>query len=476
MAFRDQQSGNIHATLAVSQDEALYGSSRVINLPDGRSTTVTVPAGTYDGQELRLAGQGSLITPGGPSGDLILRVQVVAGGGMRPGDDSATARASYYAPVDAPRASSGGAGSNPGFASATPASGASFASASTDADYGGYPAQARSAAPPPYPDYSGYAVPTTPSDGTPVTIPPYAASGGYPIPPATPAYPQAPAQPPVKKRSNTMTMLILVIVAVVIVGSGLGFYFGFYQPGQGHAVATQTAQAQTSATAQSGATGTAQVAQATSQALATSTAQVRATAQAYQNIYTQSTKGTPDLDDPLTAPTLTTLWTLTLNSNTTDGSCAFTNGAYHSSIPKAGFFRPCYALDSDYSNFAFQVDMTITRGDSGGLLLRASSDHNKFYLLRLGVDGSYSLYNYTSTQSGQASLLLKGTSQLIKGLNQSNEVAVVALQSTLYVYVNHQYIGSATDNSYTSGEIGVFAESDQKPTDAAFSHAKVWKL
>ncbi|HVU69582.1 MAG TPA: DnaJ C-terminal domain-containing protein [Ktedonobacteraceae bacterium] len=471
MAFQDQQSGDIHATLAVSQEEALYGSSRVINLPDGRSTTVTVPAGTYDGQELRLAGQGSLITPGGPSGDLILRLQIVAGGDVRPGDDAATARASYHVPHDPSRASSAGAGSYPGWsASASPAAGASFASASTDADYSGSPAPARSAGPSPYTGYSGYAVPTTPSEGT----PPYAASGGYPIPPLTPAYPQAPVQPPVKKRGKTILIAILALVVVVVVGSGLGLYFGYYQPGQARTLAAQTAQAQSSATAQA-AGGTAQVVQATARAAATSTAQVQATAQAYQNIYTQATRGTPDLDDPLNSPSLSSLWSLTLGS-TTDGSCTFTNGAYHSSIPKVGFFKPCYALDSDYSNFAFQVDMIITRGDSGGLLLRASSDHNKFYLLRISVDGSYSLYRYSSTQSGQATLLLKGSSQLIKGLNQSNELAVVARQSTLYIYVNHQYLGSASDNAYSSGEIGVFAESDQQATEAAFSHAKVWKL
>ena len=84
MGLQDQQPGDMRATLAVSQEEARFGSSRVINLPGGRTTTVVVPAGTRDGQELRLAGQGFMISPGGPAGDLILRVLVVASQAIMP--------------------------------------------------------------------------------------------------------------------------------------------------------------------------------------------------------------------------------------------------------------------------------------------------------------------------------------------------------------------------------------------------------
>src|SRR5262245_48537716 len=113
MAFQDPQSGDIHATLAVSQEEARFGSRRVVNLPDGRSTTVMVPAGTYNGQELRLAGQGSMSGARGRSGDLILRVAVVTDdGGTHAGDNFATERAIYVSPSDF---SLPGTGSNPGW-------------------------------------------------------------------------------------------------------------------------------------------------------------------------------------------------------------------------------------------------------------------------------------------------------------------------------------------------------------------------
>ena len=59
MAYDAQQSGDIRATLALSQSEASNGTSRILNLPDGRQVVVPVPAGIRDGQEVRLEGQGN---------------------------------------------------------------------------------------------------------------------------------------------------------------------------------------------------------------------------------------------------------------------------------------------------------------------------------------------------------------------------------------------------------------------------------
>ncbi|HEX7735266.1 MAG TPA: DnaJ C-terminal domain-containing protein [Ktedonobacteraceae bacterium] len=486
MGFQDQQSGDIHATLAVSQEEARLGSSRVINLPDGRTTTVVVPAGTRNGLELRLAGQGSMNSLNGSSGDLILRVSVVPSGGQRVEEDYATERAIYSSPAD--MSEYAGSGNRPGWSAPTPAtpSGAIFASTPTDA---GSPAQPRQQ---PYVDYG----PTVPPRAQPQPYPDYGRHQNapvynqatpqqpYPYPDYnTPAYNQATApgysppsaRPTKPKPGKLMTVLILGIVVLLIVGSGLAFYLGYYQPGQQHGLATQTAQGQVSATARAAATGTAQVAQGTANAVATGTAQVQATVQAYQSIYTHATSGTPALDDPLSTPSLTSLWTLTLGSPSS-GGCTFTGGSYHSTITNTGYFQPCYALSTNYSNFAYQVNMTIVQGDFGGLLFRANNAHNKFYLFRVGVDGSFALYNYANTQGAQASLLLSGNSKAVKGLNQSNEITVVAQHSAFYFFINRQYAGSVTDSTYSGGEVGVFGESITKSTDVAFNHAKVWTL
>jgi hypothetical protein len=42
--------------------------------------------------------------------------------------------------------------------------------------------------------------------------------------------------------------------------------------------------------------------------------------------------------------------------------------------------------------------------------------------------------------------------------------------------VNKQYVDSASDNSYTSGQIGVYTDSDASDVEAIFGDVEVWKL
>ena len=465
MAFGEQQPEDMRATLAVSQEEARVGSSRMINLPGGRTTKVVVPAGIRDGQELRLPGQGLASTASGqPSGDLVLRISVVGSEKPRSLSNDHMTERSFSAPL--------GDTAPAGYASGqyAPALPVYPPPAFTPPDIvrGGMAGQ---------PQPGG--VPSSPGMGGHMSNPMYGqrwpSGPSYGQPGPTSAY-SSQTPPPLKpKRGAATTVLIIVIVLVLIAGSGLIYYLGYYQPQQTHLIATQTAQAQTTATGQANARNTAQVVQATAQVAATGTAQAQATVQVYQNIYTQATSGTPIVSDPLSSPMLNPLWDITIGS-TANGNCAFTQGSYHSIIPTPNYFKPCYALNTNYADFAFQVDLTIMQGDYGGVLLRANTAHNQFYLFRVGVDGSFDLYNYANDQGSQAARLLTGTSQVMKGLNQSNEITVVAQKTTMYFYLNRAYLGSTNDNSYASGEIGVFAESFKNPTDVAFSNAKVWKL
>ena len=52
------ESGELHATLPLSQQEAREGTRRAIRLPGGRQTRVVVPAGAYEGQVISLEGPG----------------------------------------------------------------------------------------------------------------------------------------------------------------------------------------------------------------------------------------------------------------------------------------------------------------------------------------------------------------------------------------------------------------------------------
>src|SRR5258708_12572775 len=70
-------SGNLHATLAISELEARGGTSRSIRLPGGRQTSVVVPAGAYEGQVFSLEGLGEPAFPGGPRGTLTLTITII---------------------------------------------------------------------------------------------------------------------------------------------------------------------------------------------------------------------------------------------------------------------------------------------------------------------------------------------------------------------------------------------------------------
>jgi len=146
-------------------------------------------------------------------------------------------------------------------------------------------------------------------------------------------------------------------------------------------------------------------------------------------------------------------------------------------MPTRGYFQPCYANTPTFSNFAFQVQMTITQGDEGGILFRADPTNSKYYLFRIDTNGAYDLFVYASNQSSSATRLLSGTAQGFKtGLNQPNTLALVAQGNNLYFYINSQFINSASDSTFTSGKIGVFGEDATNPTDAAFTNAQVWQL
>jgi DnaJ-class molecular chaperone len=56
--------------------EAVNGVTRRVSLSDGKTLDVTIPAGTEDGQTLRLKGQGQPGIGGGPAGDAFIQVQL----------------------------------------------------------------------------------------------------------------------------------------------------------------------------------------------------------------------------------------------------------------------------------------------------------------------------------------------------------------------------------------------------------------
>ena len=294
---------------------------------------------------------------------------------------------------------------------------------------------------------------------------------------ASPYYSPSPSfKPPLAKRARQGlgrgATIFLVILALLMMFSGVAliYYATTTRPSQLRAQATATVQ--TIVTAQSQATTTTRVqAHATAQVQAHATATAQVQAQALQTIYNTTTSGTPTLSSTLTTQDSAN-WS---NYNAVSGGgCAFTGNALHASVFQSHTYVPCFAQISNFSNFAFQVQMTILQGDGGGLVFRANATNIQLYLLRISHDGLFGIS--VSRDRKTITPILDDNSALIKTGAQSNLVTVIARNSTISIYVNKQFVATINDTTYSTGEIGVFAYDNIHATDVAFNDANVWTL
>ena len=253
--------------------------------------------------------------------------------------------------------------------------------------------------------------------------------------------------------------ILLVGLLLLVIGEGVGlFYVTRINSVAAAAVkATATAEARTITTTP--------VATVTT----TITTPANATTPALQNPY-PSFSGTLVLNDPLNNNSQGYNW------DEGTGTCQFSARGYLITETQQKRFQYCTARTTDFSNFAYQVQMVITKGDYGGIIFRANATTGQYYYLRIGQDGSYYLLVYVDNQASHARILTSGlTPSIHMGLNQSNLVAVVARNSTIDLYVNKQYITTVNDHSYSHGQIAVVAEDEGNLTLVLFSNARVWK-
>jgi hypothetical protein len=186
--------------------------------------------------------------------------------------------------------------------------------------------------------------------------------------------------------------------------------------------------------------------------------------------------GSLAIDDPLRNNTGSYNWPED-GMSSGGGTCQFNQGAYHVVMTRAESFHYCIAGNTGYSDFAYEVRMTIIKGDAGGIIFRSDGLNSKFYYFRIGRDGSYSLYLYVDTVGTHARRLASGITPAIHtDLNHPNLLAVVARSDTLDLYVNNQKITRVSNNTYSSGQIGVAAAVDTDPTEVVFSNTRVWVL
>ena len=182
--------------------------------------------------------------------------------------------------------------------------------------------------------------------------------------------------------------------------------------------------------------------------------------------------GTLAFSDPLNDGS-TNRWE---TGNSSYGDCRFANGAYHVSATSMHNYQFCDASGS-FSNFAFEVELTIIQGDCGGIVFRHNNGNRQTDHFDICQSGSYAVVKNVDNSDSDIQLLQNSNSPAINtGLNHTNTIAVVASSSTLTFYINQQRIDQVQDSSYTEGSIGLMAYSVNHATEVAYNHAKFWML
>ena len=170
--------------------------------------------------------------------------------------------------------------------------------------------------------------------------------------------------------------------------------------------------------------------------------------------------------------------------------CRFQQGTYHVLLPATAYVAECFAhLRSFGPNIALQVDITVVKGYSGGLVFRAEGPSSNWDVItsRVPID-IWGQYNFDLANTNVPCHLSKdpldpnychsphGT--ITYGTGAANTMTVITLGSLVYLYVNGFFIdrAQAPTSSPLSGFLGVFANGNRTTADVAFHHFQIWNL
>jgi hypothetical protein len=260
------------------------------------------------------------------------------------------------------------------------------------------------------------------------------------------------APPPPRQRLGLRVVLTVVIAAFVILVSAIGLDVVSHNQAAGVVAATATIPHQVTGSA-------------------------TATASSI-TVNPYGGGGTLTLDDPLRDNSQGNGWVE--NAPNSIGGCMFTGGAYHGSLDK-GYYTTCLGVPS-FKNFAMEAQITVLKGDCGGIIFRADNAGHH-YLFEICPNGGYGVYLYFGSSGNDYKTLHIGNSQAIRtGFNQMNLIAAVAVNQEIRLFVNRQLVYQMTDKSYGMGQCGFAVDSSgaivgtAAPTEVVFENLKVWTL
>ncbi len=173
-----------------------------------------------------------------------------------------------------------------------------------------------------------------------------------------------------------------------------------------------------------------------------------------------------------------------------NNQCIFAQGAYHVILPTTTYVAECFAHAAPFlRNFALQVNITVLKGYSGGLVFLAEHPSPNWDVLtsRLPIDiwGQYNFYLdstnvpcHLSKDASDPNYCHSPQGTITYGLGATNTITVIVLGSEVYFYANGTFIDQAEvpSSSPPTGYIGVFATGTRTTADVAFSQFHLWNI
>jgi hypothetical protein len=163
------------------------------------------------------------------------------------------------------------------------------------------------------------------------------------------------------------------------------------------------------------------------------------------------------------------------NRDFSGGNCQFSDATFHVRETQSQNVFLCPST-STYSDFAFEVQMSVIQGDCGGVDVRSDTVNGTGYIFSVCQDGTYTLMRDISPEKPITLLPASHTSAIQTGLNQSNLIAIAIQGHDIKLYVNRQLMKNVQDESYAAGHIAFLALSKDSSTEVTYANAKLWKL
>ncbi len=263
---------------------------------------------------------------------------------------------------------------------------------------------------------------------------------------------------PMSNRFHSFTrgrIILLFGLLLLVIAANISLSYAF--------VNNRTASIYATATAQVNAAATAQIKAISTDVNATITAQAKF-ATPYPLLL-----GTLALNDSLGSRSPNQLWDIS-------GNCQFKATAFHVTASIYNRFTSCIAEKSNYSNFVYEVQMTIIKGDCGGIILRSNGP--MLYLFSVCQNGTYVFVRYERDSRSYPEPNIDVRLYLTDSpwLESDQPDYCCSERQHIDLYINRQYLISVSDTRYKHGRIGLTAKDEMNPAEVVFSNAKVWTL